>query len=52
MNVYQIENRVIVEKRDNRNILMIINILTKSKIQQREVDIDVSNNPRRVVGMS
>jgi len=31
---------------------MIINILTKSKMQQREADINVSDDPRRVVSIS
>jgi len=52
INVYQIENRVIVEKEDERNIPMIINSLTKRKTQQREADIDVSDDPRRAVGIS
>ena len=52
INVYQIENRVIVEKRDERNISIVINIFAESKAQQREVDVNISGDSRRVISMS
>ena len=52
INIHQVENKVIVEKWNERNISMIVDILAKSKMKWGEMDIDENDNSRRVIDMS
>ena len=52
INIHQVENKVIVEKWNERNISMIVDILAKSKMKWGEMDIDEHDNSRRVIDMS
>ena len=48
INVHQIKDKVIIEKRNKKNIPMAVNVLTKKKSKQEEMNIDISDDSRRV----
>ena len=48
IHVHNVMTNMVIEERDEKNIPMIDNIITKREAKRREVDVDVSNYFRGV----
>ena len=43
IHIYNVIAHMVIKERNEKNIPMINNVITKKKIKRREVDVDISN---------